>query len=147
VAILDADKQGFLRSPRSLIQTVGSAARNLNGRVIMYADGISDAMRITIEETERRRGIQAAFNLEHGITPASVKRSLEDTMADFYENDYTTSRKLKGDLEIKTREGAYAEVAKLEKEMLRYAEALEFEKAAEIRDRIRDLKDRALELR
>ena len=147
VAILDADKQGFLRSPRSLIQTVGRAARNLNGRVIMYADGISDAMRVTIDETERRRKLQAAFNKKHNITPASVVRSLDEAMADFYEGDYATPRQLKGEVEVKTREAAYAEIGKLEKEMLQFAEALEFEKAAELRDRIRDLKEKALELR
>ncbi len=149
VAILDADKQGFLRSPRSLIQTVGRAARNVNGRVIMYADVISDAMRQTIDETGRRRTIQEAYNQTHGITPQTVIRTLEDAMADFYESDYGTSRSLKKAAKggFKTKEEAYGEVAKLEKQMLAHAEALEFEKAAELRDRILAIKDEALELR
>src|SRR5690606_2793301 len=81
VAILDADKEGFLRSPRSLIQTIGRAARNLNGRVIMYGDRITDAMRGAMEETTRRRAIQAAYNEKHGITPATVKRTIKDLSA------------------------------------------------------------------
>ena len=149
VAILDADKQGFLRSARSLTQTVGRAARNVNGRVIMYADNISDAMRETIDETNRRRTIQMAYNVEHNITPQTVIRSLEDSMADLYENDYGTSRKLKkgADMGYKTKEDAYGEVARLEKEMMTLAESLEFEKAAHIRDQILAIKEQALELK
>lgn len=148
VAILDADKQGFLRSPRSLIQTVGRAARNVNGRVIMYADGISDAMRYTIDETKRRREIQQAYNEKHGITPTTVVRALQDPLGELYEKDYGTRRSAKGGKTgYRTKEEAYGEVAKLEKEMLALAEALEFEKAAQIRDRIKIIKDEALELR
>ncbi len=147
VAILDADKQGFLRSPRSLIQTVGRAARNVNGRVIMYADAISDAMKETIEETDRRRSIQREYNERMGITPKSVVRSLEDSMGDLYESDYSTSRSIKKSDHFKSKETAYAEVARLEKEMIAHAESLEFEKAAEIRDRIAAIKEQALELR
>ena len=148
VAILDADKQGFLRSPRSLIQTVGRAARNVNGVVIMYADKISDAMKVTIEETDRRRQKQEEYNQEKGITPQTVVRSLDDALAEIYEADYSTSRKVKSDRpDFQTKEQAYAEVAKLEKEMLQLAEILEFEKAAEIRDRIQAIKADALELR
>ncbi|MBO1321206.1 excinuclease ABC subunit UvrB [Acanthopleuribacter pedis] len=148
VAILDADKQGFLRSTRSLIQTVGRAARNVAGRVIMYADFVSDAMKETIGETKRRRAIQLAFNEKHGITPQTVVRSLNDPLSELYESDYATQRKLKGsEAAPKTKEEAYKEVAKLEKEMLAFAEALEFEKAAEIRDRIKEIKSQALELR
>ncbi len=148
VAILDADKQGFLRSPRSLIQTVGRAARNVNGRVVMYADEISDAMRETIDETTRRRTKQMTYNRENDITPSTVRRSLEDTMADFYEGDYATSRKLEEEeTGHKTKEEAYTEVAQLEKEMMALAETLEFEKAAEIRDKIALIKSKALELR
>lgn len=147
VAILDADKQGFLRSTRSLIQTVGRAARNVNGRVIMYAEKTSEAMRDTIEVTDRRRDLQRAYNEEHHITPQSVIRSLEDSLSDLYENDYGTNRKLKKGSGYKTKEEAYSEIAKLEKEMYGYAEALEFEKAAQIRDTIAIIKNEALELR
>lgn len=148
VAILDADKQGFLRSARSLIQTVGRAARNVDGRVIMYADYVSDAMRETIDETQRRRQIQLAYNEEHGITPKTVVRSLNDPLAELYESDYATQRKMAaGASAPKTKEEAYKEIAKLEKEMLAFAEALEFEKAAELRDQIKAIKNQALELR
>ena len=146
VAILDADKQGFLRSPRSLIQTVGRAARNVNGKVIMYADKISDAMRETIDETDRRRTIQQQYNKDHGITPKSVQRSLDTPLSEFYEGDYSTSRKLEKKASWRTKEEAYAEVGRLEKEMFRLAEALEFEKAAELRDQIATIKSEALEL-
>lgn len=148
VAILDADKQGFLRSARSLIQTVGRAARNVDGRVIMYADYVSDAMRETLDETQRRRTIQLAYNEEHGITPKTVVRSLNDPLAELYESDYATQRKMAADATApKTKEEAYKEIAKLEKEMLAFAEALEFEKAADLRDQIKAIKSQALELR
>jgi excinuclease ABC subunit B len=147
VAILDADKQGFLRSTRSLIQTVGRAARNVLGTVIMYADRISDSMRETIEETERRRNLQQSFNEEHDITPQTVRRTLEDSLGEFYESDYATARKPTAEKVFHTKGEAYTQVAKLEKEMMQYAEALEFEKAAEIRDRIARIKQDALELR
>jgi excinuclease ABC subunit B len=147
VAILDADKEGFLRSERSLIQTVGRAARNVDGRVIMYADGISDAMRMTISETERRRGIQIAYNEEHGITPQTVKRSLDDPLSEMYESDYGTKRNKKEKAAYRTKEEAYSEISKLEKEMMSLAENLEFEKAADIRDQIKVIKENALELR
>jgi excinuclease ABC subunit B len=148
VAILDADKQGFLRSERSLIQTVGRAARNVDGRVIMYADRISDAMRATIDETQRRREIQLAYNQEHGITPKSVVRSLTDPFGQLYEKDYGTPRERESDRpRYRTKDEAYQKVAELEKQMMTLAEALEFEKAAEIRDQIQDIKAHALELR
>ena len=148
VAILDADKQGFLRSARSLIQTVGRAARHVRGRVIMYADAVSAAMRETIDETARRRKIQEEYNQVHGITPASVIRSLEDSLSEFYDNDYSTSRKLdKKKVVHRSKMEAYAEVAELEKKMVAFAEALEFEKAADLRDQITEIKNSALELR
>ncbi|MCB1052035.1 MAG: excinuclease ABC subunit UvrB [Acidobacteria bacterium] len=147
VAILDADKEGYLRSARSLIQTVGRAARNVNGKVLMFANRISDAMRETMAETDRRRAIQLAYNQEHNITPQTVIRSLDDPMSEFYEQDYGTRRKAESGPRFATREAAYAEVKRLEMEMLKLAEALEFEKAAVIRDEIQALKNEALELR
>ena len=147
VAILDADKEGYLRSARSLIQTVGRAARNVDGTVIMYADRVSDAMQITIDETERRRRIQLAYNEENGITPQSVVRRLHDPMSQFFEKDYGTSRTIDERPNIKSRELAYKEIAKLEKEMFAHAEALEFEQAASLRDQIKTIRDLALELR
>ena len=90
VAILDADKEGFLRSGGSLIQTVGRAARNINGRSIMYADRVTDSMRQALSETERRRKIQEAYNVENGITPASIVKSIDDVLSSIYERDYVT---------------------------------------------------------
>ena len=147
VAILDADKEGFLRSVRSLIQIVGRAARHVNGQVIMYADRVSDAMQRTLVETQRRRSLQSAYNTKMGITPQSVIRTLEEPLSEFYENDYATGRTLPEQANYQTKEDAYKEVAKLEKEMFRLAEALEFEKAAELRDQIAEIKEHALELR
>ncbi len=147
VAILDADKEGFLRSYRSLIQTVGRAARNVHGKVIMYADRVSDAMRATIDETARRRKLQQEYNRERGITPRSVVRSLSNPLNELFESDYVTPRRLAGELSYRTKEDAYKEIAVLEKQMLELAERLEFEKAAELRDRIKAIKDQALELR
>jgi excinuclease ABC subunit B len=148
VAILDADKEGFLRSPRSLIQTIGRAARNLEGRVIMYADRITDAMRNAIDETNRRRALQHAYNVEHGITPASVRRAITDLNPAAGGNDWVTVSKRKG---AKEREAAApvdadARAALLEAlrgEMLEAAEALDFERAAELRDRIRVIEGNA----
>lgn len=147
VAILDADKEGFLRSARSLIQTVGRAARNVNGRVIMYADRISDAMEQTLSETQRRRERQEAYNQENNITPQTVIRALSDPLGEIPEHDYRTRRDIEASPSFPTKEAAYTKVAQLEKEMLALAEALEFEKAAAIRDQIRSIKNEALELR
>ncbi len=147
VAILDADKQGYLRSVRSLIQTVGRAARNVDGQVIMYADRISDAMRVTLDETSRRRQIQNQYNLENNITPQTVVRSLNDPMGSLYERDYGTSRAIAEAPTFGNKEKAYQEIARLEKEMVAFAESLEFEKAAERRDQIKLIRNQALELR
>jgi excinuclease ABC subunit B len=147
VAILDADKEGFLRSDRSLIQTIGRAARNVEGTVILYADTITDSMKRAIEETERRRGLQAAFNREHGITPQSIVKALGSPLIKIYEADYVD---IPLAAELPGRYGP-AELArrirKLQKEMKQAAERLEFETAANLRDQIRELQNQELALR
>ncbi len=143
VAILDADKEGFLRSERSLIQTAGRAARNVNGEVIMYADLMTGSIRATLSETERRRELQQAYNEEHGITPESIKKGIGEVMRSVYEADYFTVPVPEGvekEAEIPLEE-LPGVIAGLEKEMKKAAKALEFERAAEIRDRIKELKD------
>jgi excinuclease ABC subunit B len=142
IAILDADKEGFLRSSVSLIQTIGRAARNVNGRVIMYADSVTDSMQRAIEETNRRRSIQQAYNEEHGITPTSTQRAIVEV------GQYDGHVDPEEVLRAADSEGLPADraeipelVRKLTKEMEEAAEGLEFETAAEIRDRIQKLKD------
>jgi excinuclease ABC subunit B len=148
VAILDADKESFLRSDVALIQTMGRAARNVFGQVIMYADEVTESMRKAIEETERRRRIQLEYNLEHGVTPQSVRkevRALLESPAPIAEASTTFTEK-KG-------YGRYSKdkleiiIANLEEEMLLAAQKLEFEKAAKIRDKIRELKGAREELK
>ncbi|HYD42618.1 MAG TPA: excinuclease ABC subunit UvrB [Anaeromyxobacter sp.] len=141
VAVLDADKEGFLRSQVSLIQTIGRAARNVNGRVILYADTITESMKKAIDETNRRREIQALYNAEHGITPQTVKRNISDLQMAVVEADYLT-------VPLAAEEGAEykpeqlpAILASLEADMKEAAKALEFEKAAQLRDRILALKN------
>jgi excinuclease ABC subunit B len=146
VAILDADKEGFLRSERSLIQTVGRAARHLNGTAIMYADTTTESMRRAIDETERRRTKQLAYNAEHGITPKGVQKRIKDIIDGVY--DYGTARE---ELKAAQNEARYEhmgekdltrEVKRLEKEMLDAARNLEFERAAQLRDQLKRLKER-----
>jgi excinuclease ABC subunit B len=147
VAILDADKEGFLRSSGSLIQTVGRAARNVNGRAIMYADRMTDSMRNAIGETDRRRTIQEAYNAEHGITPASIVKSIDEVMSSVYERDYVTvGTSADEDGIFKTQGELDAHVAGLQQQMKSAASNLEFEKAAALRDRIKQLKSRELGL-
>jgi excinuclease ABC subunit B len=148
VAILDADKEGFLRSSGSLIQTVGRAARNINGRAIMYADKMTDSMKLAISETDRRRQIQEAYNLEHGITPASIVKSIDDVMSSVYERDYVTVPKSAGDDEdgFRTHGELEAHITQLQAQMKSAAANLEFEKAAALRDRVKQLRDRELGL-
>ena len=138
VAILDADKEGFLRSETSLIQTIGRAARNAEGLVIMYADGITPSMRAAMDETERRRGIQDAYNQEHGIVPKTIIKGVREVLeiSKSAESENTRGRKKK---KLSDQERA-AEIAKLEKEMKEAAKMLEFEYAAVLRDRIIELK-------
>ena len=145
VAILDADKEGFLRSGGSLIQTVGRAARNVNGRALMYADHITASMRHAIDETNRRREIQAAYNQEHGITPASVVKSIDDVLSSIYERDYLTVAKEPGD-EFRSQAELDTYIARLQSQMKAAAANLEFEKAAGLRDRIKQLRSRELGL-
>jgi excinuclease ABC subunit B len=145
VAILDADKEGFLRSAGSLIQTSGRAARNVNGRVIMYADTMTDSMKSAIAETERRRAAQAAYNEEHGITPESVVRQLDDVLSSVYERDYATAPAARdGRDAFRTQAELDAEVARLDLEMKSAAANLDFERAATLRDRLKTLRSREL---
>ncbi len=146
VAILDADKEGFLRSERSLIQTIGRAARNVNGAVILYADGVTDSMKRAIDETNRRRKLQADYNRKHGITPQSVVRSLGTPLVEVYEADYVTVplTAQKND-RYSPKDDARA-IERLKKEMKQAAANLEFERAAELRDKIRRLEERQLGL-
>ncbi|HEX5474293.1 MAG TPA: excinuclease ABC subunit UvrB [Vicinamibacterales bacterium] len=147
VAILDADKEGFLRSAGSLIQTVGRAARHVNGRAIMYADHMTDSMRQALGETDRRRGIQEAYNEAHGITPASIVKSIDEVMTSVYERDYVTVP-VSPDEAVPFRTQAELDgfIVGLQDDMKRAAANLEFEKAASLRDRIRQLKSRELGL-
>jgi excinuclease ABC subunit B len=135
VAIFDADKEGFLRSPRSLIQTIGRAARNVNGRVIMYGDSITPAMRRAMDETDRRRAIQEAYNTEHGITPQTTVRSFGAANPSLGLNDYVTLGRATGTTADPEDRDALA--ADLKAQMLEAAERLDFELAAKLRDQLR----------
>ena len=141
VAILDADKEGYLRSGTSLIQTAGRAARNVNGEVIMYADRITVSMADTIRETDRRRVLQAAYNAEHGITPESIRSSIRELLQTVYERDYYTVD-MPETAEETFASAAQVEqrIAELDKQMKDAARRLDFEQAAELRDKIRSLK-------
>ena len=146
VAVLDADKEGFLRSGRSLIQTCGRAARNVKGMVILYGDRITDSMRQTMDETERRRAIQAAYNETHGITPESVQSRIKDLMETVYEKDYVTVPVATGEAgqQYATLAELRREMKALEKEMLAAAKELAFEDAAALRDQLKNLKEMEL---
>jgi excinuclease ABC subunit B len=144
VAILDADKEGFLRSERSLIQTIGRAARHLHGTAILYADRVTDSMRRAIDETERRRNKQLAFNAAHGITPRGVQKRIKDIIDGVYDAD-ASRQELKAAqtvaaYRVMDEKALTRQVKKLEKEMMDAAKNLEFEKAAELRDQLKELK-------
>ena len=142
VAILDADKEGFLRSSGSLIQTIGRCARNLNGRALLYADVFTDSMKKAIDETNRRRAIQEAYNQENGITPESIVRPLEMSLAGIIEADYADLAGIEADgiPEFKSQEELDAYITKLENDMREAAKRFEFEKAAKLRDTIKELR-------
>ena len=135
VAILDADKEGFLRSERSLVQTIGRAARNTEGKVIMYADELTDSMEKAIHETNRRRKIQMEYNKEHGITPQTIKKSIREAIKAVAVENVQEKYKMDKNTSIEEM------IAKLTDEMLKYAASMEFEKAAEIRDKIKELEN------
>ena len=141
VAILDADKEGFLRSAGSLIQTMGRCARHISGRAILYADRMTDSMKKAIDETNRRRAIQRAYNEEHGITPESIIRPLTMELASIVEADYADiTSAAEGIPELKSQDELDAYIARLENDMREAAKRFEFETAAKLRDRIRELK-------
>jgi len=154
VAILDADKEGFLRSAGSLIQTIGRAARNLRGKAILYADRVTNSMQKAIEETDRRRARQVEYNAEHGITPQSIVRAVMDVMEGARSEPGTLKGKGRGksrrvaeaaeDYALLTPAQRNARLRELEQQMYQHARDLEFEQAALVRDRIRQLKDAAL---
>jgi excinuclease ABC subunit B len=142
VGILDADKEGFLRSETSLIQTIGRAARNVDARVILYADKETNSIKNALRETERRRKLQQEYNEKHGITPQSIKKSIKNIIESVYEHDHLT---VNNDDEIMTLDLIKNKIEKLRKEMVKQAAELEFEQAAELRDQIKKLEERLLQ--
>jgi excinuclease ABC subunit B len=146
VAILDADKEGFLRSAGSLIQTSGRAARHIDGRVIMYADTMTDSMKTAIAETARRRARQAEYNQAQGITPESVVRAIDDVMSSVYDRDYSAPAARDARPTFRTQAELDAEIARLSLEMKSAAANLDFERAASVRDRLKMLRTRELGL-
>jgi excinuclease ABC subunit B len=142
VAILDADKEGFLRSSGALIQTIGRAARHVRGTAILYADTMTDSMRRAIDETNRRRSIQEAYNAEHGITPASIIKAIDEVHRSVYDRDYLTVPVEHDPREAFRTEGELrAAVAREEAAMKAAAADLDFERAAALRDRVRKLRN------
>ncbi|AFK62404.1 excinuclease ABC subunit B [Advenella kashmirensis WT001] len=146
VAILDADKEGFLRSERSLIQTIGRAARNLNGRAILYADRITDSMRRAMEETEKRRNLQIAFNTEHGIVPQGVRKSVREMIDGVIQDapDVLSAEDIRLESLLVDEKALAKEIRRLEKQMQDHARNLEFEQAAAARDQLTRLKEMVL---
>jgi excinuclease ABC subunit B len=147
VAILDADKEGFLRSAGSLIQTSGRAARNVNGRVIMYADKVTDSMRTAMAETARRRIMQQAYNDEHGITPQSIIKHIDDVMSSVYERDYSTAAGADARDAFRSQAELEAYIVELQERMRAAAANLDFEKAASLRDEIKRMRTPDLAIR
>jgi len=147
VAILDADKEGFLRSSSSLIQTFGRAARNISGKAILYADTVTDSMKRAIEETTRRRRLQQDYNIKNSITPQSIRKSIDEVLSSVYERDYLDYTRTAEEKDIylspQKRKQRMDELEKMMKEAVR---SLEFEKAAQLRDELTKLKKGELEL-
>jgi len=142
VAILDADKEGFLRSAGSLIQTSGRAARNVNGCVIMYAETVTASMQAAMSETSRRRTLQESYNTAHGITPQSIVKQIDEVMSSVYERDYVTLPAARDGTErFRTQADLDAHIGGLQDEMKAVAANLDFEKAAAIRDEIKRLRN------
>jgi len=151
VAILDADKEGYLRSERSLIQTIGRAARHINGQVIMYADQQTGSMRKAIEETDRRRAKQLAYNVEHGITPTSVIKALDASLVEMYSPEWAVVPEIsaepgEGEDDAVPAHELEVRLKQLRQEMMAAAQALEYERAGQFRDRIKRMEMRALGL-
>jgi excinuclease ABC subunit B len=147
VAILDADKEGFLRSERSLIQTIGRAARNAEGKAILYADKITKSMKYAIDETERRRKIQEQYNIEHGITPTTIIKSIDATLVTAYEADYFKIPLNLDAIDEYSPKQIKETISQLESDMRQAARDMKFEQAAEIRDRLKYLRERELQVR
>jgi excinuclease ABC subunit B len=152
IAILDADREGFLRSESSLIQTIGRAARNIRGRAILYADRITGSMERAMSETERRRNKQIQYNEEHGITPKTIQKKVTDIMEGAHDDDRGRGRRV---ARVAEEDARYANVtpknlaqaiAEMEKRMFTHAQLLEFEEAAQVRDEIHKLKERVLKM-
>jgi excinuclease ABC subunit B len=146
VAILDADKEGFLRSEQSLIQTIGRAARNSRGKAILYADRVTESMKRAMEETSRRRALQEVFNRENGITPQTIVKPIEATLITASEADYFKVPSEVEEIEDYSPANLEATIARLGVEMRAAAKRFEFEKAAELRDRIKVLRERELQV-
>jgi len=147
VAILDADKEGFLRSATALIQTFGRAARNISGKAILYADTITKSMTQAINETERRRKIQKEYNRSHNITPQSIKKRIDDGLMSVYEKDYFDYSRISEDKDIYlSPEKRMRKMEELEKQMNESAKNLEFEKASKFRDELKKLKRGELDI-
>jgi excinuclease ABC subunit B len=141
VAILDADKEGFLRSSGSLIQTIGRAARHVHGRAILYADRVTDSMRRALDETDRRRTVQREYNQEHGITPTSIIRSTDMSLAKILKAEYADLTDEADEMpELKSQQELDVYIGKLESDMREAAKKFEFEKAAKLRDTIKELR-------
>jgi excinuclease ABC subunit B len=147
VAILDADKEGFLRSERSLIQTIGRAARNLNGRAILYADKMTDSMTKAIGETQRRRVKQTQFNLDNGITPMSIVKKVRDLIDGVYSDKASKANEQRdldrAHVEDMSERDVSKRIKQLEKQMMEHAKNLDFEKAARVRDQLALLREQA----
>jgi excinuclease ABC subunit B len=147
VAILDADKEGFLRSQTSLIQTIGRAARNLEGTVILYADRETDSISFAVRETNRRKMVQKEYNEKHGITPESVKKNIQSSLYAAEGFDYFEVKTAEAKSKLKVNEKDLPkEISRIEKLMKKAAKALEFEKATELRNQLTSLKKRQLEI-